>query len=163
MKPPGQTYLQALVLFSRNSSCSSFNLPVPPLLGRNPGILKDLDRFKHFPYYFAYLLLLAAVPQFRPPSFPRISRTLSAPYQDFSLSVLSSDQVMTSQMTPSSYFPFLDKYFGPVHLPGIFMYLLPLSTPHASILFPLLHTTPFDASFPLFSGPQKFTFLSASV
>ena len=61
-------------------------------------------------------------------SLPRISGTLSAPHQNFSLPVHSSDQVMTSQVSSSPLSKLFDKHFGPVHFPGIFMCLLPL--PH---------------------------------
>ena len=153
MKPSfSNLFKKHLTLFSRNSV----------FLGRNPAILKDLAPFQHFAVLFcAYLLRLAVVPQFRTHSLPRIARTFSAPDQNFSLSV-QSNQIMTSKVTLSPFSIFLDKCFGPVHVPGIFMYLLPL--PHLTHRYFSASAHHSDRCFvsSFFSG-EKTTFLSASL
>ena len=67
--------------------------------------LENLDSFHHFPDSLVSICSSsAAILQFWSHSVPRISRTLSAPCQKNSLPVHSSDQVMTSQMTPPPFF-----------------------------------------------------------
>ena len=90
---------------------------------------------------------------------PRISRTLSAPYQNLSLPVHSSDQITTSQMASSPFFKLFDKNCGPVQLPVIFTSLLLLphlmhrylsASPHHSVrcfVFSLFFSTKTHFSF----------------
>ena len=118
-----------LILFSCDSSffvlrSSRF---FPPLLEpyHFPGLVLS-STFCHACEY--HRLRLTTIHQFRSHSLPRISRTLSAPYQDLSLPVHSPYQVMTSQMSSSPFFQFFENNVGPVHFPGIFIYLLPF--PH---------------------------------
>ena len=59
----------------------------------------------------AYLLQLVAEKQFRSDSLPRTSPTFSAPDQNFSLSVHSSDHIMTSQLTLSPFFKTSNNFF----------------------------------------------------
>ena len=60
-------------------------------------------------------------------SLSRIARAFSAPNQNFALPVHSSYHVVASQMSRCPFSKhFFDKYFGPVHCPCNFKYLLPL-------------------------------------
>ena len=122
------------ILFSCDSSLSSFNLPVSCFLFWTLPSSSTLNSLQHFAILLDTLRFrLATIHQFTSHSFPRISRTPSAPYQNLSLPVHSSYQVMTSQMSPSPFSKLSDKNFGPVHFLGIFICLLPL--PHLTLRY----------------------------
>ena len=122
--------------------------PVVSLLCRNSAVFEDLNYFQHFPMLFcAHLLQRAAVHQFWSHSLSRITRALPAPNQNFSLSVYSSNQIVTSRVT----FPIFQKNWT-----SMLVLCISLASSYTYCLFHISytdscwpqHTTPFDASFP---------------
>ena len=83
----------------------SLNLPVPCLAGILPSSRTRI-RFNMLPCSFcAHLLGLAAIHQFWSHFLSSVTRAFSAPSQNFSLPVHSSDHIMSSHMQLFSFFP----------------------------------------------------------
>ena len=95
---------QPLILLSCNSFLYSLDSPILCLFGWDSSFLENFDSFHHFAKLFGVRLFRSvAIRQFWSLSLPRISRTLSAPYQNFSLPVHFFKHIVSSHM---SLFPF---------------------------------------------------------
>ena len=150
MNPPVSNSFHNILYSSlSHPSFLSIDLPIPCLLGWDPAVFKDLKSFQHVAVLFcAHLLRLAAVHQFWSHFLLCVTRAFSAPKSKL---LPACPFFLPSPCQPICcflHFPkIVVKYVGPVHVPRIFMFLLPL--PHL----------PFDALFPFFSCPQESTFL----
>ena len=118
------------MLSSPDFSFLSFNFPICCFLDWNPCRFENLNSFQYLAMlFFANLLGFAAVRQFWSHSLPRIDRAFPAPNQCFPWPVHSSHQIVDSHVSLSPFSQvFLTSASAPAHVPGIFMYLLPL--PH---------------------------------
>ena len=107
-----------------------------------------------------------AVPriQTRPNDFHKGFFHISLAQPEHSLHQINSSPSLSTLLTKSwppkcrflHVLHFFDKYFGPVHFPFILMYCLFHTSCNDTCW--QKHTTPFDASFPHFSHPQKTFF-----